>query len=70
MKEIDEVLRLIQVMPLGWKPLEDELRQRRLRVFPYVFIYALRADVIAVVAFANTHRRPPYWRDRLAKQRT
>jgi toxin ParE2 len=65
--EIEEALRLIQAMPLGWKPLEDDLRQRRLKVFPYVFIYAVRAEVIGIVAFAHTHRRPKYWRDRLVK---
>lgn len=63
--EIEEALRLIQAMPLGWRPIDDALRQRRLKVFPYVFIYAVRADVIAVIAFAHTHRRPQYWRDRL-----
>jgi toxin ParE2 len=65
--EIEEALRLVEAMPLGWKPINDDLRQRRLKVFPYVFIYAVRTDVIGIVAFAHTHRRPQYWRDRLIK---
>ena len=33
--------------------------------FPYVVIYATLSDEIVVVAFANTHRRPGYWRERI-----
>jgi toxin ParE2 len=63
--EIEDALNLIQKFPMGWHPLDGGLRQRRLKSFPYVVVYAVRSDVIAVVAFASTHRRPGYWRDRL-----
>lgn len=64
-REIEDALHLIQRFPLGWRPIDDELRQRRLKSFPYVFIYTVRGDVIGMIAFANSHRRPGYWRDRL-----
>ena len=64
--EIDESIRLICAMPMAWKSIGDGLRQCHVKVFPYVIVYALKKDVIAIVAFANTHRRPNYWRGRLA----
>jgi len=64
-REIEEALHHIQQFPDGWHPLGDGLRQLRLKSFPYVMIYTVDADKIGIVAFANTHRRPGYWRDRL-----
>ena len=64
--EIDETLRLICAMPMAWKTIDDGVRQCRVKVFPYTFLYAYSFDVVTNIAFANTHRRPNYWRDRLA----
>ena len=64
--EIDESIRLICAMPTTWKSAGDGLRQCRVKVFPYVVVYAVEKDIIVIVAFANTHRRPNYWRARLA----
>lgn len=62
--EIEDALQLIERFPLGWHPIDLDLRQRRLKSFPYVFVYSVAADAIQAIAFANTHRRPGYWRDR------
>lgn len=64
-REIEDALNQIHQHPQGWHPLAGGLRQRRLKSFPYVFVYKPGKDVIVIVAFANTHRRPGYWRDRL-----
>jgi toxin ParE2 len=64
-KEFKASIGRIQRFPLGWKPIDANLRQCVVKGFPYVVIYALRGEEIIVVAFANTHRRPGYWRDRL-----
>ena len=64
-REIDDALNLAQQFPEGWHPLGGGLRQLRLKSFPYVLVYTTDNDGIAIVAFANTHRRPGYWRDRL-----
>lgn len=63
--EIDESIRLICAMPTAWKSAGDGLRQCRVKVFPYIVVYAVKKDVIAIVAFANTHRLPRYWQGRL-----
>ena len=64
-REIDEALNRIQQFPDGWHPLAGGLRQLRLKSFPYVVIFKAQTDVIGIIAFANTHRRPGYWRDRI-----
>ena len=64
--EFDAALRRISLFPRGWKPIGPKLRQCSLKVFPYVVIYAVTEDEIVIVALANTHRKPGYWKDRLA----
>ncbi len=56
---------LIERFPNGWHPLGGDLRQCKLKSFPYAVIYAVMDTDIVVVAFANTHRRPGYWRTRM-----
>jgi toxin ParE2 len=63
--EFEASLQRMVRFPLGWKPIGDNLRQCGIKGFPYVVIYAVFADEIIVVAFANTHRRPGYWQSRL-----
>lgn len=63
--EFVRALRLIERFPQGWHPLGGELLQCRLKTFPYAVIYAVVHDDIVVLAFANTHRRPGYWRERI-----
>lgn len=62
--EIEDALQLIQRFPQGWQPIDQSLRQRRLKAFPYVLVYGVGGDSIQIIAFANTHRRPGYWCDR------
>jgi plasmid stabilization system protein ParE len=64
-KEFEASIERIQRFPNGWKPIDANLRQCVVRGFPYVVIYTVRGEEIIVVAFANTHRRPGYWRNRL-----
>jgi len=61
------VLRLVH-FPESGRPLANDLRQCALKVFPFVLIYKVLADEILIIAFANTHRRPAYWRDSLKKR--
>ena len=62
--EFDAALARINLFPYGWKPISPKLRQCSLKVFPYVVIYAVTGDEIIIVALANTHRKPGYWKDR------
>jgi toxin ParE1/3/4 len=65
-RDIEQALAAIAHMPESWKSIDDGLRQKRLKSFPFVINYLLREEVIWIVAFANTHRNPNYWRNRLS----
>ena len=67
-RELEDSLQMILRFPLGWHPLEGGLRQRRVKFFLFVIVYQPREDAIVIIAFANTHRRPDYWRDRVKSQ--
>lgn len=64
-QEFEVVIQRIVHFPQGSRLIAPNLRQCALKAFPFVVIYALQENQITVVAFANTHRRPDYWRQRL-----
>lgn len=55
----------IRRFPDAWHPLDDGIRRSRLRRFPYGLIYSKDNDGILILAVANSHREPGYWRDRI-----
>ncbi|NJS36206.1 MAG: type II toxin-antitoxin system RelE/ParE family toxin [Brachymonas sp.] len=63
--DIEQALSAIAHMPESWKSIGGGLRQNRLKAFPFLMNYLVRDDKIWIVAFAHTHRKPNYWRDRL-----
>lgn len=40
-------------------------RRVNLSVFPHYIAYAIRSDVVWVVAIGHAHRRPEYWLERI-----
>ncbi len=50
--------------PHAWQAVGPQIRRYLLNRFPYALIYALDNDEIIVIAVANLHRRPDYWRGR------
>jgi hypothetical protein len=45
---------------------DSRVRRCRLDVFPFSLVYQVAADHCTIIAVANAHRRPGYWRNRLA----
>jgi plasmid stabilization system protein ParE len=58
--------RLLECPELG-SPLDADLRRLMLTRFPYYLIYSSTSAVLRVVAVAHAHRRPGYWRSRVAR---
>lgn len=58
-----EAIQRIKDFPLAWQPLGGAIRRCQMRRFPYGIIYEL-AESIVVVAVANLHQEPEYWRSR------
>ena len=55
----------IKNFPQAWHPFTDITRRCLLRRFPYGIIYQILDTEILVVAVANLHRNPNYWKDRI-----
>lgn len=51
--------------PEAWQPCSKRTRRCQTRRFPYGVIYQIREKEILVIAVANLHRRPDYWKDRI-----
>ncbi len=61
-----KTIKLIEQFPAVWHPLTPHIRRCRLKRFPYSVVYTLDDDNILVLAVAHQHRKPTYWRSRLA----
>jgi plasmid stabilization system protein ParE len=65
--EADRVLNAIAASPNTWAfaPGSKVVRRFLFTRFPYVAYFVTREDLVLVVAFGHTSRKPGYWRDRL-----
>ena len=65
LKEVLKSLDMIHRFPQSWQPCSKRTRRCQTRRFPYGIIYQIRAEEILVIAIANLHRRPDYWKERI-----
>lgn len=63
--EILEAFSRISKYPEAWHQCSKRTRRCQTRRFPYGIIYQIREHEILVVAIANLHRKPDYWKDRI-----
>ena len=63
--EVLNALDRIGEFPEAWHPCSKRTRRCQTRRFPYGIIYQIRKQEILVVAIANLHRKPDYWKDRI-----
>jgi len=61
---IEKALESIRQAPERWPILEDDVRRRLTRVFPFAVLYTIEREYILVVAIMHCHREPGYWRRR------
>lgn len=55
----------IKNFPQAWHSFTDTTHRCQLRRFPYGIIYQIWDTEILVIAVANLHRNPDYWKDRI-----
>lgn len=48
-------------------PLQHEFRRFLLKIFPYALIARVQPGELAILVVAHQHRKPRYWRKRIAK---
>ncbi|MFW6134669.1 MAG: type II toxin-antitoxin system RelE/ParE family toxin [Elusimicrobiota bacterium] len=63
--EVLNALDRIGEFPEAWHPCSERARRCQTRRFPYGIIYQIREQEILIVAIANLHRKPDYWKDRI-----
>jgi toxin ParE2 len=63
--EVLNALDRISKFPEAWHPCSKRTRRCQTRRFPYGVIYQIREKEILIVAIANLHRKPEYWKDRI-----
>lgn len=49
----------------AWHPFSHNTRRCQLRRFPYGIIYQVLDSEILIIAIANLHRNPDYWKSRI-----
>jgi plasmid stabilization system protein ParE len=63
--EVLNALDRIGEFPEAWHPCSKRTRRCQTRRFPYGIIYQTRKEGILVIAIANLHRKPDYWKGRI-----
>lgn len=51
--------------PKTWPDIEQGIRRRLVRRFPYAVLYAIHENEIIIVAVMHQKQKPHYWMDRL-----
>jgi len=62
--EVVSAIDRIAKYPEAWQPFTKRTRRCQTRRFPYGVIYQPRKNGILIIAVANLHRKPNYWKDR------
>ena len=64
-EEIYATIARIIAYPDAWSLLSMNTRRCLTNRFPFGLIYQLRTNSICIIAVANLHQRPNYWKDRI-----
>ncbi|HNQ78899.1 MAG TPA: type II toxin-antitoxin system RelE/ParE family toxin [Acidobacteriota bacterium] len=62
--EVVSALERIGEFPEAWHPFSKRSRRCQTRKFSYGIIYQIRENEIVIMAVANLHRKPDYWKNR------
>ena len=63
--EVERTVGLIVQYPEAGPLVNPVVRKRQVRRFPYAVFYSIEPKEIWILAIANQHRRPFYWRGRV-----
>ena len=62
--EVLRAVKRIERFPQAWQLLTKNAHRCLINHFPYGIIYQVREDKILIIAVANLHRKPDYWKNR------
>lgn len=64
-EEVYATIARIKQYPQASAPLSKHTRRCLVNRFPYGIIFQIKGGVLRIIAVANLHRRPGYWKIRL-----
>lgn len=64
-EEVNQAINRIIKFPNAWTKVGKHARRCLLRRFPYALLYSIENSAIIILAVANLHRNPEYYRDRI-----
>jgi len=64
-EEVYAAIRRVSEFPDAWSTLSQNTRRCLVNRFPYGVIFQVKSGMLRIVAVANLHRRPGYWRERI-----
>ncbi|HLA94186.1 MAG TPA: type II toxin-antitoxin system RelE/ParE family toxin [Pyrinomonadaceae bacterium] len=62
---VDDAIDGIVTTPMTWPLVNEDVRRRVLKVFPYAILYTEYESYILIVAVMHCGRNPEYWKSRL-----
>ena len=63
-EEVYGAIRRVGEHPDAWSALSRNTRRCLVNRFPYGVLFQFKSGMLHIVAVANLHRRPDYWRSR------
>jgi len=63
--EVYGAIQRIIEYPDAWSIMSENTRRCLVNRFPYGIIFQIKSGVLRVIAVANLHRRPDYWKNRI-----
>jgi len=64
-EEVYVAVARISEYPEAWSPMSKNTRRCLVNRFPFGVIFQIKNDILRIIAVANLHRRPGYWKDRI-----
>jgi hypothetical protein len=64
-KEVYSAIQRVSEYPEAWSPMSQNTRRCLVNRFPFGVIFQLKDGMLRIIAVANLHRRPGYWKDRV-----
>ncbi len=62
--EVHSAVSRIMEYPDGWTKVSANCRRCLTNRFPYELIYTIKGESILILAIANQHRHPDFWKNR------
>lgn len=62
---IEVALDRLLSFPESGAPIQEDLRQKVIKRFPYSLLYKVEGNVLTLIAVAHHRRDPEFWRERL-----